>query len=243
MDAGSSGARLGDMVREVVCPRDQWLADVNAGKDFLTSLIEWETKVAAYEVASGDKISEAVRVATIIVHAPDAVKSMLRFSPLEQRRSVDALKLWIRESSYDTPRLFQGSMPMQVGAVSDGGNGKKGKIKTTGDKGKGTGKGKDKNKHKRKYGNKSKQRDSWMADEGATCLVLLDVDTGYMKAVPTAGKTVTDYLVEGGKRFVEQFFRRRVRLRCDGEPTTFGLRCKAEGKSRQISGVGTNAET
>ena len=58
------------------------------------------------------------------------------------------------------------------------------------------------------------------ADEGATCLVLLDVDTGYMKAVPAAGKTVTDYLIEGGRRFIEQFFRRRVRLRCDGEPTT-----------------------
>ena len=66
------------------------------------------------------------------------------------------------------------------------------------------------------------------ADEGATCLVLLDVDTGYMKAVPAAGKTVTDYLVEGGKRFIEQFFRRRVRLRCDGEPTTlaYGARLK-----------------
>ena len=37
---GSTGARLGNMVREVVCPRDQWMADVSAGKDFLTSLIE-----------------------------------------------------------------------------------------------------------------------------------------------------------------------------------------------------------
>ena len=58
------------------------------------------------------------------------------------------------------------------------------------------------------------------ADEGATCLVSLDVDTGYMKALPAAGKTVTDNLIEGGRRFVEQFFRRRVRLRCDDEPTT-----------------------
>ena len=33
------------------------------------------------------------------------------------------------------------------------------------------------------------------ADEGATCLVLLDVDTGYMTAVPAAGKTVTDCLM------------------------------------------------
>ena len=109
------------------------MADVSAGKDFLTSLIEWEIKVAACEVGSGDRISEAVRVATILGHAPDAVKSLLRFSPLEQRRSVDALKLWIRESSYATPGLFQGSMTMQVGAVSDSGKGKKGKSKSTGD--------------------------------------------------------------------------------------------------------------
>ena len=66
------------------------------------------------------------------------------------------------------------------------------------------------------------------ADERATCLVLLDVDTGYMKAVPAAGKTVTDYLIEGGRRFLQQFCRRRVRLRCDGEPTTsaYGARLK-----------------
>ena len=75
--AGSSGARLGNMVREVERPKDQWMADVS-GKDFLTSLIEWEIKGLAYEVASGDSISEAVRVATIMDHAPDAVKSMLR---------------------------------------------------------------------------------------------------------------------------------------------------------------------
>ena len=74
-------------------PERTLVADVNAGKDFLTSLIEWEINVAAYEVASGDKISEAVRVATIMDHAPDAVKSMLRSSALEQRRDVDALKL------------------------------------------------------------------------------------------------------------------------------------------------------
>ena len=75
---GSSGARLGNMVRKVVCPREHWLADVNAGKDFLTSLIEWNIKVTAYEVANGDKISEAVWVVTIKDHASDAVKSMLR---------------------------------------------------------------------------------------------------------------------------------------------------------------------
>ena len=49
------------------------------------------------------------------------------------------------------------------------------------------------------------------ADEGATCLVLLGVDTGDTRAVLAAGKTVTHYLVKRAKRFVEEFFRRRVR--------------------------------
>ena len=32
--AGFFGARLGNMARDVACPREHWLADVNAGKDF-----------------------------------------------------------------------------------------------------------------------------------------------------------------------------------------------------------------
>ena len=137
------------------------MADVSVGKDFLTLLIEWEIKVGASEVGSGEKISEAVRVATVMDHAPDAVKSMFQLSPLEQRRSVDALKLWTRESTYATPGLFQGSMPMQVGAVSDDGKGKKGTSKYIGDKGKGKDKGKDKNKHKGSDSDRSKERDEW----------------------------------------------------------------------------------
>ena len=42
---------------------------------------------------------------------------------------------------------------------------------------------------------------------------------------------MTDYLVEGGKRVVEQFFRRRVRLRCDGESTTLALGGKLRVKT------------
>ena len=72
--AGSSGARLGTIVRDVVCPREQWLANASADKDFLT---EWEIKIAAYEVASGDNTSDAVRVATIMDHALEPRKATL----------------------------------------------------------------------------------------------------------------------------------------------------------------------
>ena len=66
---GSSGARLGIMVRDVVCRREQWLANASADRDFLTSLIECEIKIAACVVGSGDKISDVVRAATIVGHA------------------------------------------------------------------------------------------------------------------------------------------------------------------------------
>ena len=48
--AGSAGARLGNLVRDVVCLRRYWLAYVNADKDFDVNA---QIKVAAYEVASG----------------------------------------------------------------------------------------------------------------------------------------------------------------------------------------------
>ena len=44
-----------------------------------------------------------------------------------------------------------------------------------------------------------------------------------MKVVPALSKTANDSLVEGAKPFIEQFFQRRVRLRCDGEPATVAL--------------------
>ena len=62
-----------------------------------------------------------------------------------------------------------------------------------------------------------------VVDEGATCLVLVDVDAAFVKRVPASAKTVTDFQVEGGRRFVEQFFQKRARLRCDAEPATVAL--------------------
>ena len=52
---------------------------------------------------------------------------------------------------------------------------------------------------------------------------MVDVDTGYMKAVLVPSKTVSDFLIEGATRIIEQLFRRRMRLRCDGEPVTTSL--------------------
>ena len=97
----------------------------SAGKDFLTSLIEREIMIAACEVASGTKTSDAVRVATIMDHAPEPLKATLCQSPLDQRHSVDALNLLIQGASCVLPGLFQGQVSLQESAVGDGGKGKK----------------------------------------------------------------------------------------------------------------------
>ena len=129
-------------LRDVVCLREQWLANASAGKDFLTSLMEREIKIAAYGGASGNKISEAIRVATIKDHASEHKKLTHFQSPLDQRRTADALTLWIRGASHVLPGLFRGPVPVQVNAVGDGGKGRNGHDKHS----KGKGKGKDKNK-------------------------------------------------------------------------------------------------
>ena len=55
----SSGARLATLVRKVVCQREQ--------KERLVEVDHvLEIKIAPCEVASGDRISEPVRVATIV---------------------------------------------------------------------------------------------------------------------------------------------------------------------------------
>ena len=56
-----------------------------------------------------------------------------------------------------------------------------------------------------------------VADEGATCLALVDVDTGYLRPIFASAKTAS------GRRSSEQFLRWRVCLRCDGELATVAL--------------------
>ena len=70
---GSSSARLAGLVREVLYPRDAWAADAASGKEFPTSLNEWEGKLQEYCATSLDSISETVKIATVLDHAPPAL--------------------------------------------------------------------------------------------------------------------------------------------------------------------------
>ena len=98
-------------------------------------------------MASGGKVSDAVRVAKLMDHAREPLKATLSQQPLDQRRSVDSLKLWIREASFLFD-LIQGQLPVQMNAVGDGRTGKKGK-----------GLGQRQTKSKNGAGGKGKNRD------------------------------------------------------------------------------------
>ena len=69
-DVGNTGTKV------VVCPRERQAANAAVRERLLdlTSLIDWEIKIAAYEVASGDRISESVLAATTMDHALEPVK-------------------------------------------------------------------------------------------------------------------------------------------------------------------------
>ena len=62
----------------------------------------------------------------------------------------------------------------------------------------------------------------------ATTLVAVDADLFFVKAFPLLGKEATDYSATGLVNFIEGFFHKQVRLRCDGEPATVALANKVK---------------
>ena len=62
----------------------------------------------------------------------------------------------------------------------------------------------------------------------AKTLVAVDADLFLVKAILLLGKETTDYSATGLIKFIEGFFHKRVRLRCDGEPATVALANKVK---------------
>ena len=57
----------------------------------------------------------------------------------------------------------------------------------------------------------------------ATTLVAVHADLFFVKVIPVLGKETSDYSATGLIKFIESFFHKHVRLRCDGEPATVAL--------------------
>ena len=64
----------------------------------------------------------------------------------------------------------------------------------------------------------------------------------FVTAIPLLGKETTDYSATGLIKFIEGFFHKRVRLRCDGEPATIVLANKVKHMAGDLVKLETNSE-
>ena len=68
----------------------------------------------------------------------------------------------------------------------------------------------------------------------ATTLVAVDADLFSVKVIPVLRKETTDYSATGLIKFIEVFFHKHVRLRCDGEPATVALANKMKNMAGDL---------
>ena len=115
---------------------NQWQSSV----DFRESLISWGILVLVLEQQSTEKISEAMKIAVILEHAPTRIAESLRLSGLDVRNNYPAMRDAMRnlyESTRECPtnqtygQIGSDVIPMDVSAVlyGKGKFGKKGKDK------------------------------------------------------------------------------------------------------------------
>ena len=68
----------------------------------------------------------------------------------------------------------------------------------------------------------------------ATTLVAVDADLFFVKAILLLGKEANDDSATGLIKFIEGFFHKHVRLRCDGEPATVALANKVKNMAGDL---------
>ena len=101
-----------------------WTSDQHAKRNFVEILHDWDELCSQYELLTGDPISERLRCATIIGHAPLNIKKMLESSSKDVRESYSTMRTRIREHCLEKdPKAFvprapePESTPMEVGAI------------------------------------------------------------------------------------------------------------------------------
>ena len=170
-----SGNRVAGLLRAVLNPK-WWDKELSSGKDFCDILNKWEIKISEYTQASGDTLSEAVKVATVLEHAPSPYKDLLRAAHESTRKTYPDLKSYIREyqnsgRQYDNDDV----VPMQVDGATLGKS--KGETRNIYRSGKGKSKddplkGKVKGKHKDKgkgYGSQKSGSSTYFEGECRYC--------------------------------------------------------------------------
>ena len=86
----------GVMLQMILTPT--WWQDRLGKQIFTEVLIGWDEMTARYEQASGEKVSNNMKTSTIMAHAPDEVKTLLRAAPAEVRSDHTRMRATIFEA-------------------------------------------------------------------------------------------------------------------------------------------------
>jgi hypothetical protein len=120
------------MLRSVLKPKQR-----KSGSDFRVALTSWDTLVLEYERCSKEKLSDHLKIAIILEHAPPRIAESLRLSGADVRENYPALRDALRHL-YESTREYSaqpdfshtvGDDPMDVSAATKGKGKEKGKSK------------------------------------------------------------------------------------------------------------------
>ena len=94
----------------------------DASKPFLEAIVDWENDVARYQLQSAKAFAEEYKIATLLAHAPEPYRTVLRNAPAATRDDYVKLRCHARDwhqsglvfpSSSNNPG---GQAPMEIGA-------------------------------------------------------------------------------------------------------------------------------
>ncbi|CAK0790198.1 unnamed protein product, partial [Prorocentrum cordatum] len=123
----------GQMLQQTLTPT--WWKDREGKGRFTEVLIAWDELISRYERATGEQVTQNMKTSTIMAHAPEEMKVMLRSAQREVRSDITQMRNCIFEAVIGQsgvvsrpPTANKGSNDMDVDAISKG-KGKDGKDK------------------------------------------------------------------------------------------------------------------
>lgn len=131
----SVGGRRIAMLMGIIAPSWETTRDT----EFLEAIETWEVQIRRYEVQSREDVSDSMKIAVLMKHAPSNVRAALRTASSTLGSDYERAKKFVRDYLQsglvysvggDSGKADdKGPAPMDVGAVSKGEKGKKGHQK------------------------------------------------------------------------------------------------------------------
>ena len=86
----------GQMLQQILTPL--WWKEREGKERFTEVLIAWDELISRYERAAGEDVTQNMKTSTIMAHAPDDVKTMLRSAQRDVRSDITQMRNCIFEA-------------------------------------------------------------------------------------------------------------------------------------------------